>query len=349
MKPLIKPPCLRRGDKVAAVSLSSGLAGEPSILHRYNLGKQRLMDVFGLELVEMPHTLSGTEYIYAHPEKRAEDLMQAFADSDIKAVISCIGGDDSIRLLPYIDYDVIRRNPKIYTGYSDSTVTHLMCLKAGLSSFYGASILNDFAEYVSMSDYTVKWIEKVLFSPEPIGSIETSDTFTAQYLPWDEKNINTARTFEKNGGYELVCGSGKASGCLIGGCLEVLDIARGTSVFPDLECFDGAILFLETSEVHSPEWLFEDILRGFGAMGILNRVNGIIFGKPQAGVLYEEYKPIIRKVIRECGIDIPVFYNASFGHNEPKCLIPFGAEAELDCDAMTFTLGTATSPRRLLD
>ena len=338
MMKLTKPQRLKRGDKAATVSLSSGMAGDSAIIHRYNQGKRRLSEVFGLEVVEMPHTLAGSEYIYNHPEKRAEDLMQAFADPDIKAVISCIGGDDSIRMLPYIDFDVIRRNPKIFTGYSDSTITHLICQKAGLSSFYGASVLNDFAENISMSDYTVKWIEKVLFGGDVIGSIETSDCFTAQYLSWEEKNKDTARIFEPNGGYELLSGSGRASGPLIGGCMEVLNLARGTSLFPDTESFEGGILFLETSEVYAPQWLFEDTLRGFGAMGILGRINGLIFGKPQAGVLYEEYKPIILKVMSEYGGDIPIFLNASFGHNEPKCLIPIGAEAELDCEKMTFTI-----------
>lgn len=83
--------------------------------------------------------------------------MAAFKDPSIKAIICCIGGNDSIRMLPYVDFDVIKANPKIFTGYSDNTVGHLMCLKAGLSSFYGVSVLNDFAENIAMSGYTQKW------------------------------------------------------------------------------------------------------------------------------------------------------------------------------------------------
>lgn len=129
---LIKPVRLSRGDKVATISLSWGGAGDSDILWRYNVGKKRLEKEFGLEVVEMPHTLSGTDYIYNNPEKRAEDLMAAFKDKSIKAIFSCIGGDESVRLLPYIKFDVIRDNPKIFIGYSDTTVTHMICLKAGI-------------------------------------------------------------------------------------------------------------------------------------------------------------------------------------------------------------------------
>jgi muramoyltetrapeptide carboxypeptidase LdcA involved in peptidoglycan recycling len=93
-------------------------------------------------------------YLYNHPEKRAEDLMMAFKKPSIKTIFSCIGGDESVRILPYIDYEVIKNNPKIFVGYFDTTVTHFICLKAGVSSFYGPSILAEFVENVEMFDYT---------------------------------------------------------------------------------------------------------------------------------------------------------------------------------------------------
>lgn len=120
MKPLQKPARLRPGDTVAAVSLSWGGAGDAELLWRYELGKQRIRELLGLTVVEMPHTLAGSEFLYRHPEARARDLMQAFSDSRIKGIFSCIGGDDSIRLLPFIDFDVIAANPKVFLGYSDT-------------------------------------------------------------------------------------------------------------------------------------------------------------------------------------------------------------------------------------
>jgi len=116
---LIKPNKLNKGDKVATVSLSWGGAGDEEILWRYNQGKERLENLFGLKVFEMQSTLKGSEFIYNNPKKRAEDLTNAFADKSIKAIFSCIGGDESIRMLPYIDFEIIKNNPKIFIGYSD--------------------------------------------------------------------------------------------------------------------------------------------------------------------------------------------------------------------------------------
>lgn len=339
MLSLQKPPRLKPGDKVATVSLSAGSAGEEAILWRYRQGRQRLEEQFGLTVVEMPHTLKGVQYVYDHPEERARDLMAAFADPSIKGIISCIGGEESIRMLPYLDFDLIGRNPKLFTGYSDSTVTHLICLKAGLSSMYGPCVLMDFAENVAMTPYTVDAIQKAFFSGEVIGPAEPSKTWTGQFLEWLEENKNTARTFQPNGPYQLAQGRGKATGRLIGGCLEVLNFVKGTSLFPPVEAFDGAILFLETSEWQMPPWLVEYTLRAFGIMGILERLSGIFWGKPQGEAHHKAYQEKTRKVLAEFGRgDMPVLCNGSFGHNEPHMILPYGALAEIDCDTAGFSI-----------
>ena len=339
MYDLIKPSALRIGDKVATVSLSWGGAGDDEILWRYQQGKERLETIFGLQVVEMPNTLKGSKYVYENPQKRAEDLMQAFSDSSIKAIFACIGGNDSIRMLPYIDFDVIRNNPKIFTGYSDSTVTHFICMKAGISSFYGPAILTDFAENIEMPQYTIDSVKRTFFSNEVIGQIPTSPTWTDEYLEWLIKNKHTARRFVPNTGYNLVQGKGVVQGRLIGGCIEVIECLKGTSLFPPIDYFDDAILFLETCEEHAPPWLIEDELRCYGVMGILNQINGIIWGKPMGEMFYKEYKDVIKKVLKEFGCsNMPVLYNASFGHNEPKTILPYGALAEIDCNKLNFSI-----------
>ena len=90
--------------------------------------------------------------------------MQAFQDKTIKGIFSCIGGYESIRMLPYLNFDIVNNNPKIFLGYSDTTISHFIRLKAGLSSFYGASILAEFGENIKIFDYTKEWISKALFS-----------------------------------------------------------------------------------------------------------------------------------------------------------------------------------------
>jgi muramoyltetrapeptide carboxypeptidase LdcA involved in peptidoglycan recycling len=339
MVELIKPPKLNPGDKVATVSLSWGGAGDEKKRWRYLQGKERLEKLFGLTVVEMPHTLAGTEYVYNHPEARAEDMMAAFADPSIKGIFSCIGGDDSIRLLPFIDYGIIRSNPKIFIGYSDTTVNHLMCYKAGLSSIYGPAVLSDFAENVQMPDYTAQWVKRTLFSSKPIGEVFSSKTWTSQYLLWVIENKDTARKFEPNQGHELLQGVGRVQGRLIGGCVEVLDFLRGTELFPAIEDFRGAILFLETSEEMLRPDNLRYSLRALGAMSILERINGIVFGKPYNNKYYAEYKVEIKKVLSEYGKSkMPVLYNLSFGHCEPKFCIPYGSMAEIDCNITAFSI-----------
>lgn len=336
---LIKPRKLNKGDKVATVSLSWGGAGDEETLWRYNQGKERLETLFGLKVIEMPNTLKGSEFIYNNPQKRAEDLLNAFADDSIKAIFSCIGGNDSIRMLPFIDFKIIISNPKILMGYSDTTITHLICLKAGLSSFYGASVLNEFAENINMHDYTVKYINKVLFSNDRIGEIESSECWTSEYLPWIEENRFTARKLSNNTDYELLQGMGIVQGRLIGGCIEVLEMAKQTSIWPENNFWDDAILFIETSEEMPEPKYIEYWLRNYAAQGVLSKIKGIIWGKPYDNKYYEEYKASIQKVLNESELnDLPVLYNMNFGHTQPMMVLPYGAMAEINCDKKSFSI-----------
>lgn len=339
MNDLIKPPMLHKGDTVAIVSLSSGLAGDQEIIWRTQIGIERLTEIFGLDVKIMPHALKGTDFTYNHPEKRAEDLHLALKDPEVKAIICTLGGDDSVRLWPYVDLKLIKDHPKILSGYSDTTALHFMFYQAGVSSSYGPLLLTDFAENVAMDDYTVQSIKQTWFQNGIIGNIPTSPQIRKYGLKWLEENKDINRTSFDNQGYEILNGRGKATGHLIGGCMELFHSLKATDVFPDKSAFDGAILFIETAEVHAPPWLMEDYVRAFGAMGIFDRINGVIIGRPQDDVYYEEYKDVWVKMLKEWNQeDMPVFYNASFGHNEPKCIIPYGVQAELDVDNQTFSI-----------
>lgn len=336
---LIKPNKLNPGDKVATVSLSWGGAGDEVFRWRYEQGKQRLENIYGLQVVEMQNTLAGSQFLYEHPEKRAEDLMQAFSDKSVKAIINCVGGEDSVRIIPFVDYNLIKGNPKIFTGYSDTTVGHFICMKAGISSFYGASLMNDFAENVNIPDYTDTYIRKTMFSDEIVGEIPCSTFYTSEYLEWSENNSNTARHYKRNSGYEILQGEGVATGRLIGGCLEIMDLLKGTQIFPTNDCFDNSILFVETSEEQPSVFTVTSFFRSLGAMGILRRLKGIAVGRPYDNMFYDEYKQAIKTVLFENNLEkLPVIYNCSFGHNEPRCIIPMGANAEIDCDKNTFSI-----------
>jgi muramoyltetrapeptide carboxypeptidase LdcA involved in peptidoglycan recycling len=330
---LIKPKKLQPGDIVATVSPSWGGAGDPELRWRYDQGVKRLEEVFGLKVVSMPNSLKGGEYLYKNPQARAEDLMTAFKDKKIKGIFANIGGEDSIRLLPYIDFDVIHENPKIFVGYSDVTISHLFCHKAGITSFYGPAILVDFAENVEMDTYTIEMVKRTFFSNEVIGEIQPAKEWTSEYLEWDEANKNQRRTMQQNSGYEVIQGSGVVQGRLIGGCIEVLEFAKGTEIWPDTKYWDDSILFFETSEEKPEPEFIKYWLRNYAAQGILQKANGIIFGKPQDEKYYEEYKEEIQKVMKEYDLeDLPILYNLNFGHTEPKFILPYGTIAEIDCN-----------------
>lgn len=204
---MIKPKKLKKGDKVAIVSLSSGLAGEEMFRHRYELGKKRL-EQLGFNVVTMKNALKGIEYLYNHPEKRAEDFMEAILDKDIKGIICNIGGDDTIRLLPYIDFEAIANNPKVFMGYSDTTINHFMMQKAGVVSYYGPAVMTDFAENNNMHTYTLKYINEVLLENREDIVIKSSDKWTSEYLDWAiEENDNIFRKMnEEKYGYEVLQG-----------------------------------------------------------------------------------------------------------------------------------------------
>lgn len=336
---LKKPKKLQPGDKIATVSPSWGGAGDSELRWRYDQGVKRVESIFGLEVLPMPNSLKGSEYLYEHPQARAEDLMTAFKDKSIKGIFANIGGEESIRLLPYIDFNIIRKNPKIFMGYSDVTITHLFCHKAGISSFYGPAILTDFAENVEMDSYTIDMLKRILFSDDVIGKIKPALKWTSEHLEWHERNKNRRRKMLPNHGYEVLQGSGVVQGRLIGGCIEVLEFAKGTEIWPEQKHWKDSILFFETSEEKPEPSFIKYWLRNYAAQGILQMANGIVFGKPQDEKYYESYKEVILQVMKEYGLEyLPILYNLNFGHTEPKIVLPYGVMAKINCDKGTFSI-----------
>lgn len=341
---MIKPKHLKKGDTVAIVSLSAGTLGEPWAIHKLYIAKERLERDFGLHVTVMPNALKGRDYLYEHPEARAADLMDAFKDKEIKAVFNAIGGDDTIRLLPYIDFDVISRNPKIFTGFSDTTSNHMMMYKAGLISYYGASIMTNFSEYVKINDYTAKMIQDTLFEPKNILEIPSAPYWyddEDEKIWWKEENIHTLKPYHPEElGYEILQGSGIAEGELLGGCLDVFIELMGTPIWPSKEEWNGKILFLETSEEDMSCTYLTWILRNLAAQGLFDVIRGILVGKPARRSKYEPYKEVYRTVIgREAGHpELPILYNVNFGHADPIGILPYGVKCRLDADHKTLTL-----------
>jgi muramoyltetrapeptide carboxypeptidase LdcA involved in peptidoglycan recycling len=340
---MLKPQKLNPGDKIATVSLSWG--GPGTFPYRYEVGKRQLQDEFGLQVVEMPNTLKDAEWLARNPKARADDLMQAFADSSIKGIFSTIGGEDSIRLLPYIDLNVIRNNPKVFLGYSDTTISHLICYKAGLVSFYGPSILLEFAENGGMFPYVVQSLRQTIFSGAVVGEVKpNTEGWTVEQLDWgDLANQERKRQLNPCTGWKFLQGTGIHQGHLIGGCLEVFDWTRGTEIFPAPTQWQEAILFIETSEDAPPPVYVSYTLRAFAALGLLRQLSGILFGRPGGNVPPEKFteydRGILHVVREEEGLtDLPIITNMDFGHTSPIFVVPYGVQAEIDCNHKRFSI-----------
>jgi muramoyltetrapeptide carboxypeptidase LdcA involved in peptidoglycan recycling len=311
---------------------------------RYEAGKRQLQDEFGLEVVEMTHTLAPPEWVAANPKARAQDLMDAFADPTIRGIVATIGGDDSIRLIPYLDLDVIRRNPKVFLGYSDATTLHLACFKAGITSFYGPSILAGFAENGGLHRYMIDGIRRAIFSAEPIGTISRNDEgWTNEFLDWGDPTLQARkRMLQPADPPRTLQGDNVATGHLLGGCAEVLEMAKGTTWWPPLAAWTGAILFYETSEDAPPPQFVKYWFRNLAAQGILAALNGVILARPDSKgdeTYRARLEAAILAVLDEEGLrDLPVLSGLDFGHTQPMLTLPYGVQASIGCVNATLTI-----------
>ncbi len=358
-----KPKHLSVGDKVAIISLSSGILGEAFAKHELELGEKRVKE-WGLVPVYMNNALKGMNFLKNHPEARADDLKHAFADPEIKGIICAIGGIDTFRTYPYLLEDEtfkqnVKNNPKIFMGFSDTTANHLMFQKLGLNTFYGPAFLTDFAEFEDeMLPYTKESI-KYLFNSNNTYEIKCSDVWYKDRTDYSPNAVGTKREcFAETKGYEVLQGTKSAQGKLLGGCIDVMAHLIGIfspaheenieligeqnainekyNIFPSLDEWAGKIMFFETSEEKMPPSHFEKIIKVFKQRGIFGVINGLVVGKPIDEVYYEEYKQILKQELAE--YDIPVMFNFNFGHSYPRTIIPYGTEALLDPINKTFTL-----------
>ena len=333
---MLKPEKLNENDTIAIVSLSSGIAGDKEFNHRYNIGKERLEKVFNLKTITLTNALKGSKILNENPELRAKDLMDAFKNKNIKAIISNIGGDDTIRLLPYIDYEVIKNNPKIFIGYSDTTINHFVMYKAGLVSYYGPSVMAEMAENVKMHEYTKNHFKNILFKNSKNYQIKPSPIWTSISLSWlDSKNNNIEREMTKDEkGFEVLNGKGKFEGILIGGCIDTFHMFIGSDIWPRKDEWKNKILFLETSEDTPEPSFIAQILRNPLMQECLENIKGLLIGKPYNEKYYEEYKDVYLNVIKkEYHLEnLPIIYNYNFGHTAPMCIMPIGIKVEVNCE-----------------
>jgi muramoyltetrapeptide carboxypeptidase LdcA involved in peptidoglycan recycling len=342
---LVKPRRLSAGDRIAAVSPSWG--GPGAYPGRYAAGKRQFEAEFGISVIEMPHTLAPPDWVRANPKARADDLMAAFADPTIAGIVATIGGDDAIRLLPHLDLSVIRRNPKAFIGFSDTTGLHLACRAAGLGTFYGPSLMAGFGENGGMHRLTADGVRRALFETGPIGVVgRNTEGWTAERLDWgDPVQQEQRRVLQLADPPRILQGNGRVSGRLLGGCAEVLEMVKGTAWWPPLSAWGGAILFYETSEDAPAPGFVRYWLRNFAAQGILGRLGGLLLARPDPGgdpTYRARLEAAIMETLAEEGrSDLPVLSGLDFGHTSPMLTLPYGVRATIDCEAASLTITEA--------
>ena len=335
MKKLIKPRQLRKGDTIATVSPCNGWSGDEGIKWKYELGTGRLKEL-GLHVAAASNSIRGSDYLARNPKARAEDIMWAFENRDVQAIIANAGGNDSIKLIPYIDPGSISDNPKIFIGYSDVMNLHLLCCKCGISTFYGDNLLTQIADQAGWHAYSKKWFEKTLFETAALGEIRPSDEWT--FEPSDPFHPEKIRKYYPNTGYEIIQGQGCTGGRLFGGHTGIMEL-EGTAIEPGPEDYEDTIPFIEDI----PEFFDEESVKLFfdrlGQKGILHKLKGVIIGKVNEKESFAKRSRVIRQIVSgKYSCEIPVIYGLNFGHSSPSFILPYGAYAEIDCDKKTFSI-----------
>jgi len=309
-KPTLKPKKLRAGDVVGLVAPGSPTDEQ----FDYQISDEVIV---ALGLVPKRGQSVGQVHGYfaGRDKQRAADVNAMFADKTVKAIMAVRGGWGTARILPYLDFDLIRNNPKPLIGYSDITALHLaLQAKTGLVSFHGPNA-------------TSSWGKQTVASFKPL-------LFDGAKQVYTNPTASDDRLVQRKWRTQVIKG-GKARGRLIGGNLTVLTAMVGTPYMPNT---DGAILFLE--DVDEAEYRIDRMLTQLGQAGYLRGLKGVVFGQCSSCKASSGRKFTLHSVLKQhiSPLNIPAYQGAFFGHMKDQFTVPLGIEAELDADAGTLRL-----------
>ncbi|MHA2495056.1 MAG: S66 family peptidase [Candidatus Hodarchaeales archaeon] len=335
---LVSPHKLKNGDTLAIIAPSSGLAG--LFPHRLDKGIAFLKS-WGFKIKEFYTTRRMTDWHSGTAEERARDIMNAFMDEEVKGIFCTIGGYTSNQVLPYLDFGKIRENPKFFCGYSDISILHYAFYKkAKLQTFYGPSVMVQFAEFPKPLDYTLTYFKKAAMDEEPIGEIEPSESWTDEVLNWGAKeDQERAREMRTNKGYTWLR-KGRAIGPILGGCLSSIVHLRGTEYWPSHK---GTILLLEIPEGHDfsqgePLEAVDSYLTDLKLSNVFDEIVGLVFGRPFRYIEEdtEKLKAVILENTKE--YDFPILFGVDVGHTDPQITVPLGALVEITSENNLFKI-----------
>lgn len=316
---------LRRHDR----RLFALVARDRTVPTRYRRAKSYL-EGKGFHLLE--GTLTGRRDCYRSGSiaERAQELNELIRNPKVKCIMAAIGGMNSNSLLPYIDYDSLRRSPKIIVGYSDVTALLLgIYAKTGLVTYYGPAIVASFGEFPPIVDQTYSYFADIVMGPSPVPhTLPTPAEWTDEFIDWNTQD----RAKQPQPNRLVTVRGGRVCGRLIGGNLNTMQGIWGSGYMPEI--LPGDILLIEDSLKDAA-----DIERSFSLLkisGVFDRIGGLILGKHEKfDDLGTGRKPheILQEVMGE--IDFPVLAEFDCCHTHPMLTLPIGCRMELDADAQT--------------
>ncbi|UXY26888.1 S66 family peptidase [Streptomyces sp. HUAS TT20] len=332
------PPKPSPGDRVAVVSPSSGLA---ELFPRpYELGLRRLREEYGLVPVEYPTTRRmGTS-----PRDRADDIHAAFADPDIKAVAATIGGEDQITVLPLLDRELIRANPKPFFGMSDNTNLLAYLRNAGIVGYHGAMVMCELGRPGALHPRTAESLRAALFTSGEY-ELRPAERWNDVDRDWADPATFDAEPQSRPGtGWTWLNADRVVEGRGWGGNLEILGwlLMADREVSHDLTEYDGGVLFLETSEeLPSATEVFRT-LRNFGERGLLRQFSALLMGRPkswsferpnsprEAARYATEQREAVRRALKTYAPNMLAVLDVDLGHTDPQLVIPYGGVIRVD-------------------
>lgn len=315
------PEKLKSGDEIRIIAPSSSFG----IISKENrdLAVKKIEEL-GLKISYSKNIEEVDEFDSSSIESRVSDLHDAFRDENVKAILVAIGGFNVNQILKYLDYDLIKNNPKILCGFSDITaLSNAIYKKTGLITYSGPNFAN--FSMKKGNGYIIEYFKKCFFEGESY-EIKASKEWSDDKWHLDQEN----RNFIKNDG-AIIINQGKAEGKIIGGNLCTLNLLQGTGFMPDLK---DSILFLEDDNIVG-ELFFKEFDRNFQSLiqqEGFSGVRGIVLGRFQRSANMENEN--ITKLIkskRELK-DIPVVANLDFGHTTPIITFPIGGAVRILAD-----------------
>lgn len=333
---MITPRTPRPGSVAAVLTPSwGGPAAFPAV---FDAGLALLRAEFGWRLREFPSTRRDAAWLDTHPEERAADFNAAFADPEVDLIVAAIGGSDAVRLLPFLDLELIRSHPKPVLGHSDATAYLTWLNLHGVVTYYANSVMSGFAQLGSFPE-ALAW-HRTLFAGRE-APLTPFPRWTHGYRDWS-KAVNQIEETHPNPGWTWVQGSTATRGRLWGGCFEVLEMLKGTRFWPSAEFWSGRVLFLETSEEKPLPRQVMYWLRNYGAQGAFGRLSALWVGRPKDYTPAEaaELRRVVRGVVaEEWGASaLPIVMDLDFGHTDPRWVLPLGLEVLTDPVARSLTL-----------